>query len=179
MSPRKKPSSIQAKIGKILKKDKSRPKRNTTEPEGISNLRQKLSMQNILPTKSKRKPQQKGYSVEFLISGLPPTYNSHNRKHFMVKTKEKNKWHHLVATAIGGNKPKKPLTKYKLTLTRFSSTEPDYDGLVSTWKPVIDALVLCNILEDDKISNSGPWDCRWEKGKRGGGCIKVAVKEEI
>lgn len=115
------------------------------------------------------------YRLTFTIESLPKMYNALNRQHYHVKKKEKDKWLLLIKASVSRKKPIAPLTKYKLKLTRFSSSEPDYDGLVSSWKFVIDALRHCEILSDDKLSNSGKWDCWWEKGKRGEGKIKVEV----
>lgn len=45
--------------------------------------------------------------------------------------------------------------KPKLTLTLYSLKEPDFDNLVSRWKPVIDGLVRSGVIEDDKLSVIG------------------------
>lgn len=76
-----------------------------------------------------------------------------------------------------GFAPKEPLKKARLTITRCSSKAPDYDGLVSGAKPIIDALVKLKIIEDDNISVIGQPTFLWEKGKKGQGKMKVKVEE--
>jgi hypothetical protein len=52
-----------------------------------------------------------------------------------VKVKEAAKWKQAVQLICRpGHKPQLPLARAKLTLTRHSSMEPDFDGLVSSSK---------------------------------------------
>lgn len=74
-------------------------------------------------------------------------------------------------------KPPAPLQHAKLTLLRASSVEPDYDGLVSGFKHVIDCLVEAGILINDKRENIGVPDYLWEKAPMGKGFIRVTVEE--
>lgn len=69
-----------------------------------------------------------------------------------------------------------PLAKAKLTLTRHSSTEPDYDGLVSSFKPCIDALIMANVIENDRMSNVGKPTYLWELAPRNKGHITIKVE---
>lgn len=120
------------------------------------------------------------YRVEFTLNGLPATTNSMGRAHWAVKAKEANNWKTQVCWKIkehGG--PLKPLEVARLTLTRFSSNEPDPDGLVSSFKHVIDGLVEACVLKNDKISNIGMPDYRWVKCRRGQGSIQVIVEEFV
>jgi len=118
------------------------------------------------------------YKLKFTLQGLPPTFNSFNRKHWSQKTKEKNKWHSLVALAVKGKTPWKPVKKYELVLTRFSASEPDFDGLTSTWKWIIDGLIQAGVIDDDKLSNSGPWGIYWEKAPKNKGYVTIEVIEK-
>ena len=115
--------------------------------------------------------------ITFCIEQLPPTVNRQSGMHWRKKAQIVKQWHGMVAIYCGGFlKPKAPFKKAKLTLTRFSSVEPDFDGLVSSFKPVIDGLIKCGVLENDKMSNIGKPDYRWEKVKPKQGKIVVTIE---
>ena len=118
------------------------------------------------------------YTLEFEIPALPKTTNANSRVHWRSKHREAKNWDLLInhhATLQG--KPKAPLHRAILKLTRYSSSEPDYDGLVSSFKFVIDALVSCGVLVNDKRENVGVPEYKWEKVARNKGGIKVIVEE--
>lgn len=118
------------------------------------------------------------YRLEFSLEGLPKMANIQNGKsHWRHADKERKLWQQLVAMTVGARKPKEPLLKAGLILTRFSSVEPDYDGLVRGFKSVVDGLTVAGVLANDKLSNTGAWDCRWEKCKPKQGSIRVVVFE--
>ena len=71
----------------------------------------------------------------------------------------------------------KPLSRAKLTLTRYSSVCPDPDGLVSSFKSVLDGLVECGVLENDRFTNIGMPTYAWEKAPKNEGKAKVIVEE--
>lgn len=73
--------------------------------------------------------------------------------------------------------PPRPLTKAKLTLIRHSSRCPDYDGLVVSFKPVVDALKKCGIIADDSMSVIGKPTYEWKKIGVREGKIAVIVDE--
>lgn len=117
------------------------------------------------------------YTLEFEINGLPKTTNAYKRQHWTHKWEESKKWKALVAFETHGRRPAIPLFRAKLTLTRSSSSSPDSDGLVSSFKHVIDGLVYAKIISNDKYENIGMPEYKWEKSKRGKGKIKVKVEE--
>ena len=117
------------------------------------------------------------YIFEFSIQGLPPTTNSEGRAHHFVKAKTAKAWKELTALSVGRNKPKSPLMKARITLQRHSSSEPDFDGLVSTFKHVLDGLKLCGVIFDDKMSIIGQPAYFWHKCKKGQGKITVKIEE--
>jgi hypothetical protein len=118
--------------------------------------------------------------IEFEINDLPKTINALGRAHWAVKVREVKKWKHLIMLYALRTKndfqPFSPLKKAKLTLTRFSSVEPDFDGLVSSFKVVIDGLIYAQVIEDDKQSNIGQPTYLHVKSKRKEGKIKVRVE---
>ena len=117
------------------------------------------------------------FKLEFEVEGLPKMTNSFKRSHWIHTHKERTKWKKLVRHAVENQiKPAQPLNSAVLTLVRVSSAEPDFDGLVSGFKPVVDGLVECGVLATDKVSCVGQPAYRWEKGKKGQGKIKVKVE---
>lgn len=92
---------------------------------------------------------------------------------------EARRWKSLVTShvVLSGGRPKTPLKKAKLTLIRYSSTEPDADGLISGFKHVVDGLIVAGVIENDRMGNIGIPDYRWERAPRNQGKIKVVVEE--
>lgn len=82
----------------------------------------------------------------------------------------------IVHVAFLGRIPDQPLEKAKLTLTRHSSRQPDFDGMVHSFKRIIDALVKCGILIDDNPDVIGSPTYKWAKAARGDGHIQVEVE---
>lgn len=117
--------------------------------------------------------------IEFEIQGLPLRTNN-SRANWRAKHGEAQKWKARVMKALVCSSrvlPAEPWQKARLTLTRCSSVEPDFDGLVSSFKHVIDGLIVSGIIENDKMSNIGIPEYRWEKVPPGKGKIKVRVEK--
>lgn len=116
--------------------------------------------------------------IEFTLNILPKTTNAGDRRHWAVKVREVASIHRLVHLAIRPHLPAKPHERVKLTLTRHSSSEPDYDGLVSSFKHVIDGLVRAGFLANDKRENIGVPEFRWEraKPKQGRVCVRIELQ---
>lgn len=116
--------------------------------------------------------------LEFEIMGLPKTTNSGGRDHWAKKVKEAKKWKEFVFLCVrGAGFNETPFPKAKLTLTRFSSVEPDFDGLVSSFKHIIDGLVMAGVIPNDKPSFIGQPTYLWEKCSPGGGKVRVVVEK--
>jgi Holliday junction resolvase RusA-like endonuclease len=114
--------------------------------------------------------------AEFEIWGLPKTTNALNSLHWAKRYKEAMRWKNLVMTQCLLKKIQGAvLTKCQLELKRFSSKEPDFDGMVGSWKHVIDALVQCQAIIDDKPSVIGSPIFLWEKVKPKEGRIGVKI----
>lgn len=116
------------------------------------------------------------YLLRFTLEGLPKTTNAGGRAHWAVKVREANTWKRAVFFVTAGKLPDAPLEKAKITLTRFSSSEPDFDGLVSSFKHVMDGLVEAGIIINDKPSVIGQPIYRWEKAPKKMGRIQVDVE---
>ena len=116
------------------------------------------------------------YKLNIEIPELPKTINEIMYKHWSVKMLHAKKWKGLVFLATLGKRPTTPLTKAHLILTRCSAKEPDFDGLVSSFKACIDGLVDAKIIENDKTENIGQPEYVWEKAKPKQGLIRIEVK---
>lgn len=119
------------------------------------------------------------YSIKFTIHELPLPVNRQTSMHWAQKGKYVKYWHQLVAAAVGAKKPAAPLEKAKITFVRCSSAEPDFDGLVSSFKCICDGLITAGVIVNDKVSNIGQSVYRWEKAKPKHGKIFVCVEEVI
>lgn len=119
------------------------------------------------------------YELIFEIPGLPKMANASGARstHWRYADAERKRWQLFVTRAIHSNRPPEPLKRAHLTLWRFSSVEPDYDGLVRGFKSVVDGLRMAGVLAEDRLSNTGAWDCRWERCKPKQGKIRVRVIE--
>lgn len=115
--------------------------------------------------------------IYFELNGLPKTTNSGGRAHWAIKAKEAKYWKYAVSLALlDCIKPNKPFQKARGTFTRCSSVECDFDGLVSSFKHVVDGLVESKIIIDDKPSCFKA-EYLWEKTKPRFGKIKVMIEE--
>ena len=90
--------------------------------------------------------------IKFTINQLPALPNQLLRKHWSHCTREGKKWKALVFFSVFKLRPAKPYPKVELTLTRFSTQQPDHDGLAGSFKYVVDGLVKSQIITDDNPS---------------------------
>ena len=115
------------------------------------------------------------YVLSFELAGLPSTANSH-KAHWAIAGAERKKWRLAAKMRTFMQRPPTPLEKCKITCTRFSSSEPDFDNLTQSFKSVIDGLKDAGIIKDDKASVVVKREYLWEKCGRGQGKIKVMVE---
>jgi hypothetical protein len=116
------------------------------------------------------------YKAEIEIPVLPKMLNGFLRMHFFARKRENERWRMLIAQYFL-EKPKRPLKRASITLTRYSSRTGDFDGIVASFKPTIDALVRNGILADDSMAVLGKWDVRWHFASPKQGKIKIIVEE--
>lgn len=117
------------------------------------------------------------YTLSFFIKGLPPTTNKVLAMGLRERLRSKKRWKDAVIYSTVGKRPPTPLVKASLTLTRHSSIRPDPDGLTSTFKHIIDGLVIAKVLQNDKFENIGFPKYEWEKTAKNEGKISVLVEE--
>lgn len=117
------------------------------------------------------------YKLNFMIDGLPKMTNGKRRSgHWSQLHKDALVWKKMVWAKVNQmGKPRTPLTKATVEMTRHSATCPDYEGLVSGFKYVLDGLVESGVLIDDNMNVIGAPVYKWEKAKSKGGFISVTV----
>lgn len=115
------------------------------------------------------------WKLEFELQGLPATANQSYRGNWKSSFYSRRKWKEDTILRCE-MPPDGPLKKAKVCLTRYSSSEPDYDGLVSSFKSLLDGLVEGRVLLSDKPSVIGIPIYRWEKTARGKGKVHVLVE---
>ncbi len=102
------------------------------------------------------------YQLDLTLHSVPKSLNKALRSHYHRRTRANNMWELLIAGQCRGKLPAKPLEKAHITITRHAYRFLDYDGLVGSMKPVVDALVRVGVLKDDNWGVTGPWDVRQE-----------------
>jgi Holliday junction resolvase RusA-like endonuclease len=112
-------------------------------------------------------------TIDLEVKGLPPMANGSHGS-WQVKNALRKYWKTQVGLMLLGKTPKVPHKKVKVVFTRYSSVEPDYDGLVHGFKPVRDALVQYGVVEDDKSSNMQA-EYKWIRAGRRDGKIRVEI----
>lgn len=118
-----------------------------------------------------------GYVLEFEIMGLPKMPNSLLGSHWRTRSGHATKWARHVWVKTIGKRPKHPLLKAKITCTRFSSVESDFDGLSGSFKSILDGLKKAGVITDDSPSVIGRPEYEWQKTKPKEGKIRVKVEE--
>ena len=120
-------------------------------------------------------------SVSFRIDELPKLKNQLLHAPWRKVLTHTNRWHWKVRQALGHrvscvkDDPVFPYDYARVTLTRHSSVEPDYDGLVMSGAVILDALVKRGILVDDDPSHLEAV-YSWEKASPKKGFIEVEVE---
>lgn len=114
------------------------------------------------------------YALDIELDILP-SVNSADHTHWCTRNRERNLLFDLIRGYTMRNRPKEPLPKARVRLTRFSSVEPDPDNLAASWKFVLDGLKFAKIIEDDKRSVIGQPGSHWSKAKPKHGKIRIEV----
>lgn len=117
------------------------------------------------------------YILDFELPGLPETTNQVLSMRLKNRLNRKMYWKTFVIMTVAAKRPTIPLLRAKLMLIRCSTVRPDPDGLVGSFKHIIDGLVVGGILEDDNYENIGFPIYEWEKTAINAGKIKIRVEE--
>lgn len=118
--------------------------------------------------------------LDLTIPGLPPinTAGPHGGSHW-ARTTTKRQWEGKVCAAVLealGRWPAQPLSRARVTITRASTREPDYDNLTQGGKFILDGLVKAGVLVDDSPAVVGRPEYLWERAPRGMGSVRIQVQ---
>ncbi len=116
------------------------------------------------------------YSLTVTIQGLPNITSNGSHGSWRAKAAATKMWKNLVYMAVGLKRPDTPLERAKITLTRHSMREPDYDNLAISFKPVIDGLKFAGVIVDDKRMNIGRAEYLWVQAPPKKGFITIHVE---
>lgn len=123
------------------------------------------------------------YRITLRIPGLPETTNQATRGKLRHRLRAKREWKRLVWLLLreqgGPRVPAVPLKRAHVTCIRHSSFEPDHDGIVSSFKHIIDGLVEAGVLENDKKINIGIPVYDWQPAPPKQGFCLVTVEEIV
>ena len=131
------------------------------------------------------------YMICFNLLGLPDSGNvSMRHGSFHARNSKHQKWKTRVQAIVNGCLPKTPLKRARITLTRHAPRQLDYDGLVASFKPVVDGLktttmkvkklkgvevIWRGVIEDDNWKVTGAWVVNQVYAKTGSEHIGVKV----
>lgn len=116
------------------------------------------------------------FKISFEIHDLPKLPNQSLYRHWRIKQRENDKWKSAVHKMALFLAPPNPLDKAHITFIRHSSRQPDYDGLVSSFKHCLDGLTAAGVISDDSQEVIGIPAYRWEYARPKDGKITVIVE---
>lgn len=118
------------------------------------------------------------YKLFLQLETLPKSLNRKLRSNRFALHRENKAYDQLIACQCSSKLPKHPLQKANISLVRHSHRTLDYDGLVGSMKPVVDALVTCGVLSDDSWNVTGRWnvDQRF-RPKSQGPLLEILIQE--
>lgn len=118
------------------------------------------------------------YRLDITIPGLPKILANMKSRNWRASYFEKKKWMKLTCDHITAPlKPSNALTRASVMLIRNSSRQPDRDNLMSSWKAVIDGLVVARVLEDDNCDVIAELKSEWQKCRPKDSHIRIIVEE--
>lgn len=99
----------------------------------------------------------------------------------MQRDREAKQWANYVGATVltEGKLPPAPLERARLTIVRHGHRMLDFDGVVGSCKPVVDALKTCGILKDDSWKVLGAWSVDQKFRPRADGPLLEVFIEEL
>jgi hypothetical protein len=91
--------------------------------------------------------------IKFSLKPNPPSPNVRERMHWSARSRlcQDIAWKVMVGIQLKKKTPHRPSwAKIKVHATRFAIRLMDRDNFVGSLKPVIDGLVACRVVPDDK-----------------------------
>ena len=118
------------------------------------------------------------YEINLTLQTLPKSLNKTLRQHWRGQRKAGKVWDLEIQIALRGRLPLQPLQKARIRIVRHSWRSLDFDGLVGSLKPVVDALVTAGVLLDDKWTVVGAWDVDQKfRPKKDGPLLEIQVTD--
>lgn len=125
-----------------------------------------------------KNPTCKMFTLSLEIPWNPLSLNKSLRSHWRKRGKLNKSWDVYIGAMLVRNKPPKPLERAQLIMVRHAHRMLDYDGLVGSLKPVVDALVTCGVLKDDSWKVTGAWVVDQQfRPKKNGPLLTIHVSE--
>lgn len=119
------------------------------------------------------------YKLDLTLHSLPDSLNKALRGNRMKYFRKNRRWDLLIFGMVRNRLPEKPLQKARISIVRHAARTLDYDGLVGSMKPVVDALVSSGVLADDNWFVTGPWIIdQVQRPKSEGPLLNIRVEEE-
>lgn len=118
------------------------------------------------------------YKLNLTLDVLPKSLNMSLGSNPWQRNKVNNMWDTLIFEKVRYCLPTKPLLKARIRIVRHFYRTLDYDGLVGSMKPVVDALVTAGVLSDDNWEVTGPWDVsQIFRQKKAGPLLEIEIVE--
>lgn len=118
------------------------------------------------------------YRLTLSLPGVPKSLNRALRTHHRGRSRDNAAWDNEIAAECHGKKPPQPLPRAKISITRHAHRMLDFDGLVGSLKPVVDALVTAGVLADDSWKVTGGWHVDQKyRPERMGPLLEILVYE--
>lgn len=90
-----------------------------------------------------------GYSIDIELDYMATDPNNILGRHWRTRHGRFSKIKRDISLLTSGKAPEKPLTKFKISVIRRAGGLLDWDNYVASLKPVIDALILSGIIQND------------------------------
>lgn len=126
---------------------------------------------------SKKKADLRSYKLFLQLDRLPASLNKKLRSHRFKNHKENKSWDMIIGLECSRKLPPYPLPRASISIVRHSHRMLDFDGLVGSVKPVVDALVTAGVLQDDNWTVTGRWnvDQRF-RPKKDGPMLEILIQ---
>ena len=117
------------------------------------------------------------YELKFELEGLPGLPNKMRMRHWRIQSKHNREWRNRTAFSIPFHqRPKEPLQVAVVKLTRYSTKAPDSDGLVASFKPILDGFQDAQVLADDSYAVVGMPHYEWKRALKNRGRVEIEVE---
>jgi len=120
------------------------------------------------------------YELHFKMYGLPKSLNKALRTNRYQRNDDYKFWYDAICEMLADKRPDFPLKRAKIKIVRYFYRELDFDGLVGSFKPIVDSLIHAGIIIDDNWKCLGSWDVDQKycsKKEQSSGFFELTVSE--